>query len=135
MLKAVVDTNLFVRGLLKGETVLPLIEALKDGKFQLVTSSALIAELIDVLGRDRLRKYFAFEDIKELLDLIDSQGVIIEPNRKITACRDAKDNIVLECAVAGGADYIITADQDLLVLDPFGEIKITSPQEFIRVLI
>ncbi|MGB9613687.1 MAG: PIN domain-containing protein [Candidatus Margulisiibacteriota bacterium] len=56
MLKAAIDTNLLVRGLLRGISVLPLIEALKDSRFQLVTSSALIAELIEVLSRDRLRK-------------------------------------------------------------------------------
>jgi len=135
MLKAVVDTNLFVRGLLKGSTVLPLIKALKNNQFQPIISPALIAELIDVLSRDRLRQYFAPEDLKELLDLIDIQGRIVETTETIQECRDPKDNIVLECAVAGEADYIITADEDLLVLNPFREIKIVSPHEFMQALI
>lgn len=134
MPKAVIDTNLFVRGLLKGTTALPLIEALKNNKFQLITSSALIAELIDVLSRDRLKKYFTFEDLKELLDLIDMQGKVVEPAESIHDCRDSKDNIVLECAVAGEVDYIVTADPDLLVLNPFQGIKIVSSQEFLQAL-
>jgi len=132
MLKAVIDTNLFVRGLLKGATALPLIEALKNNKFQLLISSSLIAELIDVLSRDRLKKYFSPEDLEELLKLIESQGTIVETNESIQDCRDTKDNIVLECAIAGSADFIITSDKDLLVLHPYREIKIIGPQEFMR---
>lgn len=134
MPKAVIDTNLFVRGLLKGKTVLPLIEALKNNKFQLMTSSALMAELIDVLTRDRLKKYFTFEDLKELLDLIDLQGKVVETTESINDCRDPKDNIVLECAVAGEVDFIVTADPDLLVLNPFRGIGIVSPHEFMQAL-
>ena len=132
MLKAVIDTNLLVRGLLKGKTILPLIEALKNNQFQLITSYALIAELTEVLKRERLKIYFTLDDLKELLDLIEAQGQIVKVTQAIKECRDPKDDIVLECAVEGKADCIVTGDQDLLTLSPFRGIKIVSPQEFLK---
>jgi len=130
MLKVVVDTNLFVRGLLKGKTVLSLFVAFKNKKFQLVISTALLAELIDVLGRKRLKKYFTVEEVGELITFIEKEAIIVESNETIKDCRDVKDNIVLECAISAKADYIVTADVDLLVLNPYRKTKIVSPQEF-----
>ena len=59
---------------------------------------------------------------------------MVETTERISDCRDPKDNIVLECAVAGGGDYIVTADPDLLILNPFRGIKIVPPHEFLLVL-
>jgi putative PIN family toxin of toxin-antitoxin system len=135
MLRVVIDTNLLVRGLLKGKTAVPLIEALKNNRFTLILSSPLVAELVEVLGRDKFKKYFSSSEIKELLDILDIQGEMINATEAINACRDPKDNIVLECAVSGRADFIITSDDDLLVLSPFRGIKIVTLMEFLQILI
>ena len=58
MLRAVIDTNLFVRGLLRGTVTMPLIPAWKEGHFRLVTSEELIAELFEVLARPKFSRYF-----------------------------------------------------------------------------
>ncbi len=58
-------------------------------------------------------------------------GEFIEPKIEITECRDPKDNKFLELAVAGNADCIVTGDKDLLVLDPFRNIRIITPKEFL----
>ena len=58
---------------------------------------------------------------------------IIEIITKINLCRDPKDNKFLELAVNGKADYLISGDQDLLILNPFQEISILSPQVFISI--
>lgn len=47
-------------------------------------------------------------------------------------CRDPKDNYILETALGGSADFIITADNDLLILNPFREIRILTMQEFME---
>ncbi len=51
--------------------------------------------------------------------------------QKITACRDRKDDKFLELAVNGKASYVITGDQDLLVLNPFQDIAIISASEYL----
>jgi hypothetical protein len=58
-------------------------------------------------------------------------GEFIEPKTEITECRDPKDNKFLELAAAGNAACIVTGDNDLLVLDPFRNIRIITPKEFL----
>lgn len=58
--------------------------------------------------------------------------MLFAPTRRITACRDSNDNMVLEAAVAGSADVIVSGDEDLLVLHPFEGIDIIGPAAFIR---
>ncbi len=57
---------------------------------------------------------------------------LINPKEKIFVCRDPKDNMILELAVAGNADFIVTGDQDLLTLNPFRKIKIVNPVNFLK---
>ena len=52
----------------------------------------------------------------------------------ISVVRDSDDNMVLECALSGGADYIISGDQDLIILKEFHGIKLLSPREFLTII-
>ena len=58
----------------------------------------------------------------------------MRPTESITDCRDPDDNKVLEAAVAGNADYIVTDDKDLRVLSPFRDIEIVTVRRFLRKL-
>jgi predicted nucleic acid-binding protein len=58
----------------------------------------------------------------------------VVPDRRITICRDPKDNQVLEVAVAGQADIIVSGDEDLLVLSPFEGRAVVSPAAFLALL-
>ena len=86
MLRAVIDTNVFVRGLLKGPVTLPLIQAWKEQRFRLVTSEELIAELFEVLARPKFSRYFTREDARELGELIYDQAEVIESTVRVTLC-------------------------------------------------
>jgi predicted nucleic acid-binding protein len=57
---------------------------------------------------------------------------MIHTTYTVRACRDPKDNMILELAVNGGADLIVTGDQDLLSLRRFQEIPILSPAEYLE---
>lgn len=127
MLRAVIDTNLFVRGLLKGPATLPLIQAWREQRFRLVTSEELLAELFEVLARPKFSRYFTREDVRELGDLIYEQAEIIEPDVHINLCRDPKDNIFLDVAITGSVPYIVTEDNDL---KDDSELKIRMRQEY-----
>jgi predicted nucleic acid-binding protein len=56
---------------------------------------------------------------------------LIEIKESITICRDSKDDKFLELAISGNADFIITGDQDLLVLNPFRNIEVITANEFL----
>ncbi|HEX5715700.1 MAG TPA: putative toxin-antitoxin system toxin component, PIN family [Thermoanaerobaculia bacterium] len=134
MIRAIIDTNILVRASIRPQgTVGPVLSELRDGKYLLFYSDTLLKELIDVLGRPRLRTKYQIgeERIRALLDLILLRGELVVPTRKIDACRDSDDNAVLEAAVAAKADIIVSGDEDLLVLNPFEGIPIVRPSDFL----
>ena len=65
---------------------------------------------------------------------IDSPSKHVNPTERITVCRDLKDNKWLELAVTGNSAWLVTGDDDLLALDGFRGIAITTPAVFVRSL-
>jgi putative PIN family toxin of toxin-antitoxin system len=98
---------------------------------KILISQEIILELTQVLNRNKLNKYLLKEErLKFLADFLkDVQTVTIY--QKIDACRDKKDNKFLDLAICGQAQYIITGDQDLLILNPFSGIYIINPKQFL----
>ena len=134
MIRAVVDTNIFIRALIKPQgSVGPVLTRLRDGDYILLYADPLLDELVAKLALPRIREkyHLSDEDVETVLALILLRGKPITPQRRIMACRDPKDDIVLEVAVAGQADFIVTGDNDLLVLHPFEGIPIVGPSEFL----
>jgi putative PIN family toxin of toxin-antitoxin system len=111
--RVVIDTNLFVRGLLKGPVTMPLMQAWKEQRFKLVTTEKLMAELFEVLARPKFSRYFARDDVRELGELIYEQAEMVEPTIHVALCRDPKDDTFLNAAVAGRVHYLVTGDDDL----------------------
>lgn len=114
----------------------PVLGSLRDGQYTLLHAESLLEELVDVLSRPRIRdKYHVADgDIESILLLILLRGEPVNPDRRIAACRDPKDDKFLEVAVAGRADAIVTADEDLLDLNPFEGIPIVGPAAFLDML-
>ena len=136
-MRAVIDTNILVRAVIKPlGTVGPVLRRLRDGDYILVYSEPLITEFVDVLNRPRIKdKYgLAPEDIETVVALILLRGEAVVPTRRITICRDPDDNMFLEAAVDGGADIIVSGDDDLLEIEAFEGIPIVTPGEFLSKL-
>jgi len=137
VIRAVVDTNIFIRALIKLQgTVGPVLTHLRYGDYTLLYADPLLDELVAKLALPRIRdKYhLSDEDVQIVLSFILLHGEPVTPQRRIMACRDPKDDIVLEVAVTGRADFIVTGDNDLLVLHPFEGIPIIGPAEFLKAL-
>ncbi len=137
MTRAVVDTNILIRALIKPQgTVGPVLTRLRDGDYTFLYAEPLLDELVAKLTLPRIRDKYHLtdDDVEIVLALILLRGEPDVPQHRITACRDPKDNVVLEVAVAGEADYIVTGDDDLLVLHPFEGIPIVGPAEFLKAL-
>ena len=94
-------------------------------------SDATLAELAEVLAR---RKFDAYVDRNlrdRFLASILACSERVDVRESINVCRDPKDDRILEVAVTGGADYLITGDQDLLMLENFRGIPILTPAAFL----
>lgn len=135
-MRAVVDTNILLRAVIKpAGSVSPMLVQLPRGTYTLVYTDDLLAELIDVLERPRIRRYpTVVEHGPEAVASILRFGERALVVRRIVACRDSKDDKVLEAAVAGHADVIVSGDDDLLVLSPFEGIPIVGPAAFLAML-
>jgi putative PIN family toxin of toxin-antitoxin system len=136
-MRAVVDTSVLVRAVIRPTGAAgPVLMRLRRGDYSLLYAQSLLEELVDVLNRPRIRDKYGLtdEDIQAVVGLILLRGEAVEPQERVAACRDPRDDKFLEVAVAGEADAIVTADQDLLELHPFAGIPILSPAAFLQML-
>ena len=97
-----------------------------------IRSSSTALEFSNTLKRKKFDRYFRNEYERDFFILLfTSQSKLIEVSHQVTLCRDPDDDRYLELALSGKADRIITGDPDLLVLNPFENIPIITPREFL----
>ena len=113
MLRIVVDTNIWIRILLRGRVTLPILSAWQANQFQLITSQALLDEYDDVWQRPRLRKKIDSLQAEKLYRQMRSRAEIVELKTIPPRCRDPKDHPFLATAIDGQANAIVTGDDDL----------------------
>lgn len=130
MLNAVIDTSVFIRGLLTSAANRAVVLALRDAKFNLIISPELFDELLDVVTRNKFRGIFITEAVYNLIEIVKNQAKFVTPRHKVTICRDLEDQKILECALEG-ADLIVSNDKDILILKAFHNIPIITPKEFL----
>ena len=130
-IKVIIDTNLWISFLISHEY--EKIDFLfSSDKICLLFSERLFAEFIRVVNREKFRKYFSESDIDDLSLKMKKVAKIIRTTSVQTQCRDSKDNFLLELAVDGKADYLITGDNDLLELKTVNKTKIIKMRDFYK---
>jgi hypothetical protein len=142
-IKAVIDTNIWVSAILNPHGYPASLRALfEKGQFQAVISSALLEEIVDVLQRPRIMdKYLIHpDDIEELVVLIEERCETVLVTGEIAVCRDKDDNLVIETAIKGGAQYLVTRDDDIkhdeTVISFLGKygVRVTTIDYFLQYL-
>ncbi len=130
-MRVVADTNILVSALLFGGTSEQLFLAGLRGEIQLLTSLSLLKEFEKVLKEKfKLNIHLVREIIEEVREV--AEIVEVASHIKAISYPDG-DNRVLECAVDGKADFIVTGDtRHILPLKEYGGIKILSPSEFLK---
>lgn len=130
--RIVADTNVLISGFSfagKPEEILKLVQ---EKKIQPIISSALIAELEEVVSK---KSVISEGDLPRVREFIHEYFALVSPKKNLTIVdRDPDDNRVLEAAVEGDCEYIITGDRDLLDLKRYKNIKIVSPAEFLELI-
>ena len=113
MLRVVIDTNIWIRILLRGKITLPILEVWRDHRFRLVSSQALLEEFDLVWRRPRLQKRIDSAQAEILYRQMKYRADLIEPQTIPPYCRDVKDHPVLATAIDGNANIILSGDDDL----------------------
>jgi uncharacterized protein len=130
----VIDTQLVLRATLNPESLPARMLFLLKDAYLLAVSPDVRAEVHDVLTRPKLRKKFpqlTDEAIEKTMAVLDA-GLQITPKAVAAAARDPKDDKFLALAVESNARYLVSEDQDLLVLDPYQGIHILNALDFVR---
>lgn len=127
--RVVLDTNVICSGLGWSGPSAQVLDAVLDGRLVLISSPPLIAELRRVLAYPKLAAAIVEPDT--LADLIQTTAVLVAPQRTITAVSDEPDNRVLEAAIEGAADCIVSGDRHLLTLGIFEGVPILTPAAFL----
>jgi|SRR5579863_547551 len=137
-IRAVVDTNIFVSGVIYREGPPgEILIAFREGRFVLITSAAVKEEILEVLNRPRINKRYRIgERIMDVGAILYTQALMVEPKQRVKLSSDRDDNKFIEAALLGGADYIVTGDKkDMLSLNGYQGIRIVTPVQFLQILI
>jgi len=131
VIRATLDSNIYISALQYGGVGLRIINMTRAGKMHIDISDAILAETIGVL-RDK----FSWEGYRLHLASLELRKLarVVAPAETIDVADDPDDNRVLECAVAAQSNVIVTYDKDLLRLREYSGIKILRADEFLRLL-
>lgn len=130
-MRAVFDTNVLVSALLfeNSTPAQAFFSVIANG--EILLSIALVNEIHHILYRPKFDRYINDAEREDFMLALVENGTLVDVTEEISICRDPKDNMILELAVSGKADVIVTGDTDLLDLNPFKEIVIINPQTFL----
>jgi putative PIN family toxin of toxin-antitoxin system len=137
-IRAVLDTNVLISGLVAEQgPPRQILDAWLEGLFTLVTSLYLVEELVHVLSYPRISERLRLdeEELTAILAALLSQAEVTSGQLRLPGVtRDPKDDSVVACAKEGEADYIVSGDQDLLVLGEYEGTQVIPPRQFMEIL-
>ena len=130
-MKLVLDTNIFISSFFWGGNPRKIMVRIIDGKDMLFVSDEILQEVFSVMSRPKfnvgcIQVTRFIESIEEIAYRVPTLGTIQG------VCRDSDDDKILECAVLGNVDFIISGDSDLLSLKEFRQIPVITVLEYMN---
>lgn len=137
-MKVVLDINIWLSGLFWSGEANRIIELAEKRKIDVIISKEIILEITEVLNKEAKFQRFIKDrkqKIEDLIRTILTIGKLVDTTTKIEIIREhPADNIILELALDGKADYIISYNKHVLNLREFRGIKVVTPKEFLKIL-
>ncbi len=137
-MRIVVDTNVVVSGAISAKGApAEILRRWRQGQFELLVSEPMLAEYERALsyGRVRARHQMSQAEIHALVTQFRRFAILVEPLARLQVVTDdPDDDKFLECAVTGGAAYIVSGDPHLLAVKHYQGIQILSPAAFVAFL-
>jgi len=133
MKRIVLDANIYISAILFGGKPEKVLDLARKGRIEILISEAILAQIIRVL-----KKKFGWADwqISEIVEEIRAITILVIPKQILKVIKEKNsDNRILECAIEGKSQYIISGDEHhLLPLRKYRGIKILSPAEFLKII-
>ena len=132
--RVVLDTNILIGALItKGTPPDRLYQAWLRGEIEIVTSTAQVVEIADVLARPRLQKFLDADEVAAIVENIGTRALILNELPSVDLSPDPKDNPILATAIAGKADLIVSGDKKhMLALGEVEGILIVTAREALK---
>ena len=132
-MRLVVDTNILISALLvEASLSAHLIVLWRQGRFDLLTSTEQLDELMRVTRYPKIRERFTPALAGRLINELRDIAIGLKNLPTITECKDHYDNYLLAMAVAGSADFLVTGDKrDLIALKLHEGTKIVTVRDFL----
>ena len=129
-MKVVFDSNIFISALvIPGSQGDKALARILEGRDELVLSKDIIREVLSVLsskfGRER-------EALSHVAVILLEMGRLVKPDHRVRVFKDDPDNRILECAISGKADLIVTGDKEILRMKEYMGIKIKSLKDYLE---
>jgi uncharacterized protein len=136
MLRVVLDTNVFVSGLLsRGGAAARVLDAWRERRYILATSPAIIAEIQAVLNYPHIQAKYAIleEDINQFIAILNQDALLVPGKTRVAGIipADPKDEKFLVCALESQADLIVSGDHHLLELGVYQDIPIVTIRQLL----
>lgn len=125
------DTNTLLSALFNQHSKPGLALTIARLSGTLLISDEVAAEYLDVFSREKFNKWLSLDIRLNFIENIITYALPIQITENVVACRDPKDDKYLSLAIASQADCVITGDNDLLILNPFENIPILNPSDFL----
>ena len=132
-MRLVLDTNVLISGVFWRGTPHRLLKAWALEQYDLVVSQPILDEYRRTLD-EMIGRYGQADLASRWIGLIATHAEVVAVAPRFRACRDADDNKYVDCAVQGGADMLVTGDDDLLVLGNVSKVDILTPAEALKML-
>ena len=132
-MKVVLDSNIFVSSFFWKGNPRKVFDRVTNGQDELFMTDEILEEITTVMSRKKFD--LSVKEVEDYVNIIEGYSVkVICRNELEHISRDKDDNKILQCGQKGNVDFIITGDDDLLVLKTYGKIKIVSPKEYLEIL-
>jgi len=134
--RLVLDTNVVASAILWGGTPRLLLQAAREKRVELFTSTAMLAELTDILGRRKFARKIAASQltIDQLVDGYAQLAALVRPVTTPRIAPDPDDDVVIGTALAAKADLIVTGDKPLLTVSEHQGVRIASVAQAIEII-
>jgi len=133
-MRVVLDTNVLISGIFWTGKPKEIINYARKREIIFLTSRHLLRELKNVLTSEQKSFKLLEKDANIILEHLKEFGTVCQIKSSFSICKHDADNRVLECAIDGKADYIVTGDKHLLEIRKFKSIKIITVSEFLKKL-
>jgi len=135
MARAVFDVNVLISSLIRKGKPRALWNKVVDGKVRLVISERILSEFDEVARRPKLRKYLSPRCLGRFTRVLIQTAEIADVRVSLPQLtEDPEDNVIVETAVDGGADYIVSGDRHLISLRRFRGIEIVTVDEMLKLI-